>query len=70
VLTSHSAVEKRLFGPPFFARAKKGGSRPEGERKLFDPTPAFAWLLKPAGAKAKVIAKKFNGLGASMKAEA
>jgi hypothetical protein len=59
VFTSHSAVEKRL-----------GGSRHKGKRELFDPAPAFAWLLKPPGAKAKVIAEKFNGLGASMKAEA
>jgi hypothetical protein len=41
-LISHSAAEKRFFGLPFFAQAKKGNS-PEGRKPL--PLPLQLQLL-------------------------
>ncbi|WP_427852236.1 hypothetical protein [Stenotrophomonas acidaminiphila] len=54
MLTSHPAVEKRLFGPRFFARAKKSSSTAE-------------WLVKvarscEAGAKALLSSFSFHAL--------
>ncbi|MGE8226433.1 MAG: hypothetical protein ACN6RK_11675, partial [Stenotrophomonas sp.] len=40
-MTSHSAVEKRFFGPPFFAQAKKGVLARRRRAKALDLDPAL-----------------------------